>query len=296
MSASPEQPIFGRLLTAMITPFGPDGKVNLTEAARLAQHLVDSQGHDGLVINGTTGESPTTSDEEKRELLGTVIEAVGDRASVVAGVGTFDTHHTIELSRQAADAGADGLLVVTPYYSRPPVDALEEHFLAVADASELPIMLYDIPHRAGIPIPETSLIRLADHPRIAAVKDAKGDICSSSVVIANSTLTYYAGDDAYLLPLLAVGGAGVVGTSTHFSGLQVRALLDAFVAGNLEQARQFNAQLLPVFRGVFATQGTMMVKAALNRCGFDVGMCRPPMGKVAPELLERFLGILDAQF
>ena len=295
MSASPEQPIFGRLLTAMITPFGPDGKVNLTEAARLAQHLVDNQGHDGLVINGTTGESPTTSDEEKRELLGTVIEAVGDRASVVAGGGTFDTHHTIELSRQAADAGADGLLVVTPYYSRPPVDALEEHFLAVADASELPIMLYDIPHRAGIPIPETSLIRLADHPRIAAVKDAKGDICSSSVVIANSTLTYYAGDDAYLLPLLAVGGAGVVGTSTHFSGLQVRALLDAFVAGNLEQARQFNAQLLPVFRGVFATQGTMMVKAALNRCGFDVGMCRPPMGKVAPELLERFLGILDAQ-
>ena len=295
MSASPEQPIFGRLLTAMITPFGPDGKVNLTEAARLAQHLVDNQGHDGLVINGTTGESPTTSDEEKRELLGTVIEAVGDRASVVAGVGTFDTHHTIELSRQAAEAGADGLLVVTPYYSRPPIDALEEHFLAVADASELPIMLYDIPHRAGIPIPETSLIRLADHPRIAAVKDAKGDICSSSVVIANSTLTYYAGDDAYLLPLLAVGGAGVVGTSTHFSGLQVRALLDAFVAGSFEQARQLNAQLLPVFRGVFATQGTMMVKAALNRCGFDVGMCRPPMGKVAPELLERFLEILDAQ-
>ena len=295
MSASPEQPIFGRLLTAMITPFGPDGKVNLTEAARLARHLVDGQGHDGLVINGTTGESPTTSDEEKRELLGTVIEAVGDRASVVAGVGTFDTHHTIELSRQAAEAGADGLLVVTPYYSRPPVDALEEHFLAVADASELPIMLYDIPHRAGIPIPETSLIRLAGHPRIAAVKDAKGDICSSSMVIANSTLTYYAGDDAYLLPLLAVGGAGVVGTSTHFSGLQVRALLDAFVARDLEQARQLNAQLLPVFRGVFATQGTMMVKAALNRCGFDVGMCRPPMGKVAPELLERFLEILDAQ-
>ena len=295
MSASPEQPIFGRLLTAMITPFGPNGKVNLTEAARLAQHLVDNQGHDGLVINGTTGESPTTSDEEKRELLGTVIEAVGDRASVVAGVGTFDTHHTIELSRQAAEVGADGLLVVTPYYSRPPVDALEEHFLAVADASELPIMLYDIPHRAGIPIPETSLIRLADHPRIAAVKDAKGDICSSSVVIANSTLTYYAGDDAYLLPLLAVGGAGVVGTSTHFSGLQVRALLDAFVVGDLEQARQLNVQLLPVFRGVFATQGTMMVKAVLNRCGFDVGMCRPPMGKVAPELLERFLGILDAQ-
>lgn len=295
MPASPEQPIFGRLLTAMITPFGPDGRVNLAEAARLARHLVDGQGHDGLVINGTTGESPTTSDEEKRELLKAVVEAVGDRASVVAGVGTFDTRHTIELAGQAAEAGADGLLVVTPYYSRPPVDALEAHFLAVADATELPLMLYDIPHRTGIPIPEALLVRLADHPRIAAVKDAKADICSSSVVIANTTLTYYAGDDAYLLPLLAVGGAGVVGTSTHFSGLQVRALIDAFVAGDLEQARQLNAQLLPVFRGVFATQGTMMVKAALNRRGFDVGRCRPPMGTVAPEVLERFLGILDTQ-
>jgi len=279
----------------MITPIGADGKVNLAEAARLARHLVDDQGHDGLVINGTTGESPTTSDGEKRELLGAVIEAVGERASVVAGVGTSDTRHTIELAEQAAEAGADGLLVVTPYYSRPPVDALEAHFLAVADASELPVMLYDIPHRAGIPIPEASLIRLADHPGIVAVKDAKADICSSSVVIANTTLTYYAGDDAYLLPLLAVGGAGVVGTSTHFSGLRVRALLEAFFAGDLEQARQANAQLLPVFRGVFATQGAMMVKATLNRRGFDVGCCRPPMGAVAPDVLERFLRILDTQ-
>ena len=153
-----------------------------------------------------------------------------------------------ELAGQTAEAGVDGLLVVTPYYSRPPVDALEAHFLAVADATELPLMLYDIPHRTGIPIPEASLVRLADHPRIAAVKDAKADICSSSVVIANTTLTYYAGDDAYLLPLLAVGGTRVVGTSTHFSGPQVRALIDTFVAGDLEQARQLNAQLLPVFR------------------------------------------------
>ena len=295
MSASEEQPIFGRLLTAMITPFGTDGNVDLAEAARLARHLVDEQGHDGLVVNGTTGESPTTSDAEKRDLLTTVMETVGDRASVVAGVGTFDTRHTIELAEQANEAGADGLLVVTPYYSRPPVDALETHFLTVADATELPVMLYDIPHRAGIPIPETSLMRLADHPRIAAVKDAKGDICSSSAVIAGTTLAYYAGDDAYLLPLLAVGGAGVVGTSTHFSGLRVRALIDAFVAGELEQARQLNAQLLPVFRGVFATQGTMMVKAALNHRGFGVGKCRPPMGEVAPEVLESFLSILNTQ-
>ena len=295
MSSTSEQPIFGRLLTAMITPFNPDGSVNLAEAARLARHLVDELGHDGLVVNGTTGEAPTTSDAEKRDLIATVVEAVGDRASVVAGVGTFDTRHTIELAGQATDAGADGLLVVTPYSSRPPIDALETHFLSVAEATELPIMLYDIPHRAGIPIPETSLIRLADHPRIAAVKDAKGDICSSSVVIAGTTLSYYAGDDAYLLPLLAVGGVGVVGTSTHFSGLQVRSVIDAYTAGDLALARQLNAQLLPVFRGVFATQGAMMVKAALNRRGFSVGDCRPPMGAVAPDVLERFLRILDTQ-
>lgn len=287
------EPIFGRLLTAMITPFKADGAIDHAEAAKLAKHLVDELGHDGLVINGTTGEAPTTSDEEKRDLVAAVVEAVGDRASIVAGVGTFDTRHTIHLAEQAAAAGADGLLVVTPYYSRPPVDALEAHFTAVADATDLPLMLYDIPHRAGIPIPEESLIRLADHPRIAAVKDAKGDISSTSVVLARSTLTYYAGDDAYLLPLLAVGGVGVVGTSTHFTGGLTRQIIDHFVAGDVEAARQANAQALPVFRGVFATQGTMMVKAALNRRGFSVGACRPPMGTVPEEILERFLKLLE---
>ncbi|MDO5082254.1 4-hydroxy-tetrahydrodipicolinate synthase [Arachnia propionica] len=293
MSNNQPEPIFGRLLTAMITPFGSNGELDLGEAVRLATHLVDELGHDGLVINGTTGESPTTSDAEKRALLEAVIEAVGDRASVVAGVGTFDTHHTVRLAEQAAEAGADGLLVVTPYYSRPPVDALEAHFLTVADQIELPVMLYDIPHRAGIPIPEESLIRLADHPRIVAVKDAKGDIASSSVVLARTTLTYYAGDDAYLLPLLAVGGAGVVGTSTHFTGAQTRGVIEAFLAGDVDRARQLNAEVLAAFRGVFATQGAMMVKAALNRRGFAVGECRPPMGRVAPEVLERFLDVLD---
>lgn len=293
MTHNQPEPIFGRLLTAMITPFGEDGGINHAEAARLACHLVDELGHDGLVINGTTGESPTTSDTEKRALLETVIGAVGDRASVVAGVGTFDTRHSLELAEQAAEAGADGLLVVTPYYSRPPVDALEAHFIAVADAVDLPVMLYDIPHRSGIPIPEESLIRLADHPRIAAVKDAKGDIGSSSVVLARTTLTYYAGDDAFLLPLLAVGGAGVVGTSTHFTGRHARAIIDAFLAGDAERARQVNAEVLAAFRGVFATQGVMMVKAALNRRGFAVGECRPPMGRVAQKVLDHFLDVLD---
>ncbi len=285
-------PIFGRVLTAMVTPFDSSGAINHAETARLATHLVDDLGNDGLIISGTTGESPTTTDEEKRALVETVVAAVGDRAKVVAGVGTFSTRHTIELAHQAADAGAHGLLVVTPYYSRPPADALEAHFVAVADANDLPCMLYDIPHRSGIPIPEDVLLKVASHPRIVAVKDAKGEVVSSSAVIAATDLDYYAGDDGYLLPLLAVGGVGVVGTSTHFTGLQARAIIEAHLAGDHGKAQAHHARSLPAFRGVFATQGCMMVKAALQARGWGMGPCRPPMGVVAPEVLEEFLRTL----
>lgn len=286
-------PVFGRVITAMVTPFDAAGELKLDEAVKLATHLVDELGHDGLVINGTTGESPTTSDAEKRELISAVAGAVGDRASIIAGVGTFSTAHSVELARQAADAGADGLLLVTPYYSRPPADALEQHFVTVADATELPVMLYDIPHRAGLPIPEDMLIRLAAHPLIRAVKDAKQDATSSAQVIAATDLDYYAGDDGYLLPLLAVGGVGVVGTSTHFTGLQAKAIIEAFLEGRVAEAARLNADALHVFRGVFATQGCMMVKAGLNARGWSVGGCRPPMGEVAPELTQRFADLLD---
>lgn len=287
-------PVFGRLLTAMVTPFGDGGGINHAEAARLATHLVDDLGHDGLVINGTTGESPTTTDAEKQDLLSTVVSAVGDRARIVAGVGTFSTHHTIELARQAEDAGAHGLLVVTPYYSRPPVDALEAHFVAVADATAVPNMLYDIPHRAGIPIPEATLLSLAAHPLIVAVKDAKGDVVSSSAVIGATGMQYYAGDDGYMLPLLAVGGVGVVGTSTHFTGVQAKAIINAQLAGEPAKAAALHAGALGVFRGVFATQGCMMVKAALQARGWSMGECRPPMGGVPRDVLERFLRILES--
>lgn len=285
--------VFGRLLSAMVTPFDEDGGINHREAARLATHLVDDLGHDGLVVNGTTGESPTTTDAEKRALVATVSSAVGDRAQIVAGVGTFSTRHTIELARQAADAGAHGLLVVTPYYSRPPIDALEAHFIDVADATDLPCMLYDIPHRAGIPIPEKTLMSLAAHPRISAVKDAKGDVVSSSAVIDATDLHYYAGDDAYLLPLMAIGGVGVVGTSTHFTGRHAKAIMEAHLAGRPAEARALHGETLSVFRGVFATQGCMMVKAALQARGWIMGPCRPPMGVVEPSVLDGFLRLLD---
>ncbi len=267
--------------------------MNHPEAARLASHLVDDLGHDGLVINGTTGESPTTTDAEKQALVETVVAAVGDRSRVVAGVGTFSTQHTIALAQQAVDAGAHGLLVVTPYYSRPPVDALEEHFSRVADATGLPCMLYDIPHRSGIPIPEATLVSLGAHPRIVAVKDAKADAVSSSAVIDATGLQYYAGDDGYLLPLMSVGGVGVVGTSTHFTGKHARAIIDAHLVGNPGAARSHHARVLPVFRGVFAAQGCMMVKAVLQSRGWAMGACRPPMGVVPTSVLQHFLQLLD---
>ena len=287
------QPVFGRVLTAMVTPFTADGsEVDYAQVARLAAHLVDDLGNDGLVINGTTGESPTTSDKEKRAVLDAVVTAVGDRASVIAGVGTFSTHHSVELARQAASVGVDGILVVTPYYSRPPEDALEDHFVTVADATDLPVMLYDIPHRSGIPIPEDMLIRLDAHPQIRAVKDAKGAIVSSATVLSRTNLAYYAGDDAFLLPLLAVGGVGVVGTSSHFTAPAMREIIEHFLAGRVEEAIEANKYAMPAFQGVFATQGCMMVKAALAARGFDAGPCRAPMGRVADDVLGRYTTLL----
>ena len=268
---------FGQLITAMVTPFDVAGALDLDKAAQLASYLVDVQHNDGLVVNGTTGESPTTSDTEKAELIRTVVDAVGDRAHVVAGVGTFDTVHTVHLAQQAAKAGAHGLLVVTPYYSKPPQAGLLAHFRAVADATELPMLLYDIPGRSGVPIATETLIALAAHERIVGVKDAKGDLLASSRVIAETDLAFYSGDDGMTLPMLAIGGVGVVGTSTHFSGVATRALIEAFERGDVASARRLHAQLLPIYVGIFRTQGTILVKAGLRDRGMDVGPVRLPL-------------------
>ena len=288
------QPPFGRLVTAMVTPFAADGSLDLDTAADLATYLVDEQRNDALVINGTTGESPTTSDDEKLRLLQTVIEAVGDRAQIIAGVGTFDTAHTIHLAQQAAGVGADGLLVVTPYYSRPPQDALAAHFVAVADATDVPVILYDIPHRAGVAIETDTLLTVAEHPRIVAVKDAKGLPVQSAVVMANSDLAFYAGDDAMMLPLMAVGGVGVVGTSTHFSGARTAEVIAAWLAGDVDGALSLYRALLPVYQGVFATQGVMLVKAGLAARGRDVGPVRAPLLNASEAQTRTFVSLLDA--
>jgi 4-hydroxy-tetrahydrodipicolinate synthase len=275
-AADPRRP-FGRLLTAMVTPFGVSGELDLDAAVALATYLVDEQGNDGLVINGTTGESPTTSDAEKAELVRAVADAVGDRAHIVTGVGTFDTVHTIHLAEQAAKAGADGLLVVTPYYSRPPQAGLLAHFRAVADATELPVALYDIPGRSGTAIQTETLIELAGHERIVAVKDAKGDLVGSSRVLAETDLAYYSGDDAATLPLLSVGAVGVIGTSTHFSGTGTKAMIEAFERGDVAEATRLHRQLLPIYTGIFRTQGTILVKAGLKLRGRNVGPVRLPL-------------------
>ena len=286
-------PVFGRLLTAMVTPMTFDGAVDLRRTGELAHKLVEEQNNDGIAVNGTTGESPTTTDSEKAEIVKAVVEAVGSDAAVVAGVGTNDTAHTIELAHQAAEAGADGLLVVTPYYSKPSQAGIIEHFTAVADATDLPIMLYDIPGRTGTPIETKTLIELADHARIVAVKDAKGLVVESATVMASTTLAYYSGDDAITPALLSVGGVGLVGTSTHFTGRRMHEVIDAYVDGRIDEALSTYREILPVLTGVFAAQGATMVKAGLAHQGFTVGRVRPPQTMPTPEQAETFFGVLD---
>ncbi|MEO9137505.1 MAG: 4-hydroxy-tetrahydrodipicolinate synthase [Jatrophihabitans sp.] len=268
---------FGRVLTAMVTPFDVSGGLDLVKAAELATYLVDEMGNDGLVISGTGGESPTTTDAEKADLLAVVVDAVGDRASIVAGVGSFDTVHTIHLAQAAAKAGAHGLLCVTPYYSRPPQAGVLAHFRAVADATDVPVLLYDVPVRTGLPIAPETLIALAAHEHIVGVKDAKNDVVSSARVMAETDLAYYAGDDAMTLPLLSVGAAGVVGTATHFCAAQTKAMIVAFEAGDLAEALRLHRQLLPIYTGIFRTAGTILVKAGLRLRGIDVGPVRLPL-------------------
>ncbi len=262
----PRRP-FGRMLTAMVTPFTSGGALDLPAAQQLASDLVDL-GNEGLVVSGTTGESPTTTDEEKDALLRAVVEAVGDRAYVVAGVGSYDTHHSVDLARAAEKAGAAGALVVTPYYNKPPQEGLLAHFTAVADATGLPVMLYDIPGRTGTAIATDTLLRLAQHPRIVANKDAKGDLFAAQQVLAASDLAYYSGDDALNLPLIAVGAVGMVSVVGHLVADRLRAMLEAYEAGDVARARDLNVALVPVVVGVMTrTQGAIAVKAALDELG-----------------------------
>ncbi|TFV63221.1 UNVERIFIED_ORG: 4-hydroxy-tetrahydrodipicolinate synthase [Bacillus sp. AZ43] len=286
MTTDPARP-FGRVLTAMVTPLAEDGSIDLAGAQELAAHLVDRGGNDGLVVFGTTGEAPTVSDAEQHAVLEVVLDAVGDRATVVAGVGTNDTAHSIDLARSAERLGVHGLLVVTPYYNRPPQAGLLRHFTAVADSTDLPVMLYDIPIRTGMPIEVETLVRAAEHPKIVAVKDAKGDLGALAWTLARTDLAYYSGEDMLNLPILALGGVGVVSVVSHLVGPRIADLVAAVEAGDLVKARAINESLLPVYTGVFRTQGVITVKAALNALGLPAGPVRPPLVDATPEQLDQ---------
>lgn len=282
----------------MVTPFSADGKLDVDAGVALAARLVD-RGVDLLAISGTTGESPTTTESEKADLLRAVVDAVGKRATVIAGAGTYDTAHSIELARNAQRAGAHGLLVVTPYYSRPSQEGLIAHFTAVADATDLPVTLYDIPGRSVVPIASDTVRKLAEHPRIVAVKDAKGDLNMGAELIASTGLTFYSGDDALNLPWLSVGAAGFISVIGHLVPERLRALLEAYTAGEVVRAREINTTLLPLHAAMARLGGVAMSKGGLRLLGVEVGEPRLPQLMPTGEQLEvlaadlRAVGVLS---
>lgn len=291
MTPRPQAP-FGVMLTAMVTPFTADGALDRDGIGALATHLVDELGHDGLVVNGTTGESATKSDEEDAETVRLVVEAVGDRATVVAGVGTNDTRHSIEAARTAARVGAHAVMAVTPYYNRPSQEGVAQHFLAIADATDLPMITYDIPKRTGTAIELDTLKRVAEHPRIVANKDAKGDLEFAQWGMRETGLAWYSGDDILNLPLLSVGAAGMISVVGHVVGDRLAGMAEALWAGDVATAQEMNQLLLPVYAGMFRAPGVVMTKAALNHLGLPAGSVRLPLLGATADQIERLVADL----
>ncbi len=269
---------WGTLLTAMLTPFNDDGSVNYSEASRLAEYLVDEQRNDGLVINGTTGESPTLTEKEKLRLLEVVIEAVGDRAAVVFGAGTYNTAESIHMTRSAEKIGAHGIMLVNPYYNRPGQPGLYAHFSTVARETGLPVLLYNILPRTSINLETPTLLRLAEIPNIVAVKEASGNLPQITDVCAQAPEGFrvYSGDDGITLPILSVGGHGVVSVAGHVVGNRIKEMLDIF-GTNPAKAREIHLSLLPVFRALFSAPSPVPVKYATSLRGFGCESVRLPL-------------------
>jgi 4-hydroxy-tetrahydrodipicolinate synthase len=287
---------FGRVLTAMVTPFAADGSVDLDLAARLAVHLVE-HGSDGLVLCGTTGESPTLSWQEQHEIFAAVKGAVGSRAALLAGSGSNCTAEAVEATREAASLGADGALVVVPYYNKPPQDGLEAHFRAVAQAAPgLPLMLYNIPGRTGTSLAPETTARLLDCPNVVSFKAASGttEEVSALRALCGDRLAIYSGDDALTLPMLAVGGVGVVSVASHIAGPQISAMVKAFLAGDWAGALVLHEQLLPLCKALFCTTNPIPVKAALELSGWPVGAPRLPLLSAEPDVRMRLNSTLAA--
>lgn len=292
MALHTDRPRFGTLLTAMVTPFTAAGELDLAAARALARKLVDD-GCDGLVVTGTTGETSTLTDEENVAMFKAVVEEVGDRAAVVAGSGTNDTRHSINLSRMAKEAGVDGLLLVTPYYNKPSQAGIQAHFEAIADAVDLPVMLYDIPGRSVKPIETETIVALSKHPNIVALKDAKGDLMETTKVIAQTDLDIYSGEDGLTLPLLAIGAIGLVSVTAHIAAPQYRTMIDAVANGDLATARKAHADIDPLQRAVMShLQGAVASKTILQRQGVlptahvRLPLVEPTDAELAPVLAD----------
>jgi 4-hydroxy-tetrahydrodipicolinate synthase len=289
--------VLGEVLTAVVTPFGRDGSVDFERFRELAQHLVES-GSDGLVVAGTTGESPNLTDDERLELFRVAVDALRGRGTVVAGTGTYSTAHSVHLTREAHELGVDGFLVVTPYYSKPPARGIVEHFRAIADVSDRPIIAYNIPSRVVINLEPETIVELAGIPTVRAVKQANDDLVQARRVVAETDLDLYAGDDNLIFPFLELGGIGGVCVHTHVVGPRVKAMVRAFREGDTKTARQIDQELEPVYELLKVQTNPIAVKAALNLLGHDVGGLRLPLveadeGEVARvrDCLER-LGVL----
>ena len=292
-------PVLGEVLTAIVTPFGRDGSVDFQRFRELAEHLVE-RGSDGLVVAGTTGEAPTLTDDERFELFRVAVDAIGARATVIANTGTYSTAHSVHLTREAHDIGVDGFLVVTPYYNRPPPRGIVEHFRAIADVSDKPIIVYNIPGRVVVNIEPDTMVELAAIPTVRAVKQANDDIVQARRIVDDAQLDLYAGDDVLVFPFLEVGGIGGVCVHTHVVGPQVKAMVRAFREGDAETARELNEALEPVYKLLKVQTNPIAIKAALHLVGHDVGGLRLPLveadeGEVARvrDCLER-LGVLSA--
>jgi 4-hydroxy-tetrahydrodipicolinate synthase len=284
---------FGHVVTAMVTPFDAGGEVDYSKAGTLAQRLL-ADGNDGLVVAGTTGESPTLSDDEKIRLFRTVKEAVGDRGHVIAGTGTYDTAHSIHLSREAHRAGADGLLLVNPYYNRPSQDGLYAHFRAVAESTPLPVMLYNIPGRTGVNCAPETIARLAQVPNIVAVKEAAGSLDQVSEIRGRTPDDFliYSGDDSLTLPKLAVGATGVVSVAGNVAARPIQEMIQAFLAGRVAEALRLHRRLWPLFKVLFITTNPVPVKAAMRLVGFDCGRVRLPLVDATPKEEEQIRAVL----
>ena len=293
---APSPAPFGRVVTAMITPFSADGSVDLPMAANLAGHLVD-HGSDGLVICGTTGESPTLSWDEQHQLFSAVKASVGDRAKVLAGTGSNCTAEAVEAIGEAAALGADGALVVVPYYNKPPQEGLEAHFRAVAQAApQTPLMLYNIPGRTGCSLNPETAARLMDLPNVVSFKAASGttEEVSALRAVCGERLAIYSGDDALTLPMMAVGAVGVVSVASHVAGDQIQRMVQAFLAGDFRAALAEHEQLLPLCKALFCTTNPIPVKAALELSGWSVGAPRLPLVSASSDVRDRLTSVLAA--